>query len=213
LESDEAYQRHRLSTLDGAFAWATSLTSLIFSVANAVLGQKYALAAVPLFIPLFAIPITEGYLMGSVIKESLAWRARGWATFVVGVVAATNYMILQILFLTVRLEPALLMLFGLELAIMFIVVYLCFRFAEFVNRLYGTNFAAIRAKHDIDRDNAQFVYGGILTGAFTGLACAALSLSIAGFPSLPLLLTYALLILGLVMWIAISATSSGRREW
>jgi len=89
VEDDVSYQRNRLRTLDGAFIWLVSLFSLLINIINAVLGGSYIIALLPMLIPIFVIPICEGLVTGSVLRDSLAWRARGWVTFLVVVLAAT----------------------------------------------------------------------------------------------------------------------------
>lgn len=49
-----------------------------------MLGTKYAVAVLPLLIPLLIFPLVEGVITETILKDSLKWRSRGGLYFIAG---------------------------------------------------------------------------------------------------------------------------------
>jgi hypothetical protein len=130
VESDAAFQRNRLRSLDAAFLWFVSLFSVFVSLFALAFGRDLAISLMPMLIPIFVMPITEGVLLGVVFRDSLRWRARGWATFGLGIATVLGLVAAQasspfappptlVIFLSVLVVIFLLVLFAGERLVRF----------------------------------------------------------------------------------------------
>lgn len=74
----------RLAKLDSALLFFSSSLSLAFGVGYGLLGLKWLQYYLPMLLLGWIMPIYVGYVRGSLLKESVEERIRGWIYFVVG---------------------------------------------------------------------------------------------------------------------------------
>lgn len=74
----------RLAKLDSALLFFSSSLSLAFSVGYAYLGTEWLQYYLPMLFLGWFMPIYIGYLRGSLIKDSVEERIRGWIYFIIG---------------------------------------------------------------------------------------------------------------------------------
>lgn len=74
----------RLAKLDSALLFFSSSLSLAFGVGYGLLGSKWLQYYLPMLLLGWVMPIYIGYVRGSLLKDSIEERMRGWTYFVMG---------------------------------------------------------------------------------------------------------------------------------
>lgn len=185
---DIAGQRFFLGRVDAAFRWSVGLYTLSFSMVNSLGGSGLAVAILPLLFPIFIMPMVEGLVLGSVIRDSLRWRARAWVTFVVGVIASLGLLLILLGRLADPGPGGLVYIIVVGILVGVGVIWVSTRLVTAISTFYEQEFADVQVGERMDsQKDRSFMIGGAVFASLAVLGSVLWSFSLLGsaIPAIP----------------------------